>query len=178
MQLELLDKLCRETAQSEYDAHLHTRRHARRLGDCPPGDALVAISQHAEAAWPRFVVAASLERGLGIELARWTAMLFSNLRHFALDRIIDAQRAYRATLLGLVHGIDCARLMRQVALLRGERALVTWCDDVIPEREDLLQHASRALLWFASEPAVALRASSRTREIESTSSSRPDTSVI
>jgi len=158
----LVDKLVRELAQSEFDARLHTLRQARRLGPCPPADALAAISEHATSTWPGFLAAAGRKRAIGIEIGRFVARVFSATRHFAVDLVIDAQRAYRGTLLGLVHGLDCARLLRAAAARCGEHGLARWCDQMLEDRVELLEVAANALLWFAEVPDVALhRAGSR-----------------
>lgn len=160
---QLVDKLTRELAQAEFDARLHTQRQARRLGPCPPGDALAAISDHATSTWPGFVAAAGPNRTVSIEIGRLVARLFSATRHFAVDLVIDAQRAYRGTMLGLVHGLDCERLLRATAARSGDFALARWCERMLVDRVELLEDASNAMLWFAERPEIALRPAGRGR---------------
>src|ERR1700742_875069 len=102
----LRDKLCRELAQAEHDARLHTRREAKRLGDCPPGNALLAIAEHADDVELALAKLTKHRVGPGLRLARALAKVFSGVRHFFVDRLVDRERTYRATLLGLKHGIN------------------------------------------------------------------------
>jgi hypothetical protein len=152
---KLRSKLCRELAQSEHDAKLHTMREARRLGTVPPAVALRAIATHAEEQRPRFE---SLMRRqpAGLQLGRAVGFVFSTLRHYMFDRLLDTERSYRATLLGLKHGLDVARLLREVAARDGDAALVRFCDDLLVERALLVEDAEQQLAWFAECPQKAL----------------------
>jgi len=152
---KLREKLCRELAQSEQAASVHTRREAHRLGDVLPADKLRAIAAHAEYMRPRFDSLVVHKQPAGIRAGRLAGELFSALRQFAFDRMLSAERSYRATLLGLKHGLDCARLLREVAR-RDERVrLHRFCDDLIAEREVLIRDAEQALVWFAARPEIA-----------------------
>lgn len=155
---KLREKLCRELAQSEYDAVTHTRREARRLRRTPPAKVLKAISAHAESMQGRF--AAILEQNgqrVGRKVARAIGEIFSVLRHAVFDRVIDVERSYRATLLGLRHGADLMRLLHAVAVREGDAKLSAFCEELLAERLVLLDRAERALGWFADEPELALR---------------------
>jgi hypothetical protein len=152
----LRDKLCRELAQVERDARLHTRREARRLGDVPPARALLAIATHADEVEMVLEKMIGQRQGIGVRIARAVAHAFSGVRHFFLDRLIDRERSYRATLLGLKHGIDTLRLLREVATLNGDRRHLKFCDLVLVERLCLLEDAEQALVWFAEHPQLAL----------------------
>src|SRR5688572_15180511 len=113
---KLYAKLCRELAQSEQSASVHPRREARRLGDTAPAQALLAIAAHADELRPRFEALMAKRQPKGIEIGRVFGRAFSAIRHAIADRLIDAERSYRGTLLGLHHGIDVTRLLREVAL--------------------------------------------------------------
>lgn len=152
----LRDKLCRELAQSEHDARLHTRREARRLGDCPPGRALLAIAEHADDVELALEKLTKSRVSTGLKLARVIAKMFSGFRQFFVDRLIDRERSYRATLLGLKHGIDTLRLLREVVTINCDVALLKFCDLVLVERLCLIEDAEQALVWFAEQPEVAL----------------------
>lgn len=158
----LRDKLGRELAQSEHDAVVHCAREARRYGGQPPAQAMRAISSHARAIRPRL---APLWRAqpTGVRLGRAVGELFSLTRHLVLDWLIDAERSYRATLLGLRHGLDAARLLREVARVQHDDAAVACCDQLLDERATLLDAATAELRWFAEHPALALRSSHRVR---------------
>lgn len=153
---QLREKLCRELAQSEHDAVTHTLREAARLGPRAPADRLCAIAAHAEHLRPRMDALMVPAQPLGIRVGRLVGEVFSGLRHYVVDRLISTERSYRATLLGLRHGIDAAWLLRDVARRTDHVRLFRFCDDLIAEREVLLREAERALVWFAEHPRVAL----------------------
>jgi hypothetical protein len=146
---ELRTKLCRELAQSEHDAQLHPRREARRLGDIPPAHALVAIAEHADEVRPRLEALLVKRAPKGRHLGRAVGKAFSGIRHAIVDRLISNERSYRATLLGLRHGVDCARLLREVALCDGDYHLVRFCDELLLDRLALIERAEQALAYFA-----------------------------
>jgi hypothetical protein len=158
----LLDKLCRELAQAEHDAFLHCARQARQLGACPPAHALRAISEHAETTWPSYVQATGRRR-VGTRIGKLVAKTLSATRHLAVDRVIDAQRSYRATLIGLKHGLDCARLLAEVAIRDDEPELVRWLGEMLPRRRELVASAEDAMEWFAEWPEVAVHVAARRR---------------
>lgn len=159
---KLRTKLCRELAQSERSADVHTRREARRLGDAPPAHALLALGAHARAEKARFdALACKRQAESGLQLARAVGGLFSTLRHVLFDRLIDTERSYRGTLLGFRHGLDIARLLREVSLRLGDDHLVGFIDDWMPRRLELLHVAERELAWFAEVPARAVQSGAR-----------------
>lgn len=157
----LREKLCRELSQSERDASLHTTREAGRLGDVPPAQALLAIAAHARSLRAAFDALITTDQPVGVRLGRTVGHVFSALRHFLFDRMIDTERSYRGTLLGLRHGVDITRLLREVALREGDAKLVRFCDELLVERQGLLEHAEQALAWFADEPTLALKSGAR-----------------
>ncbi len=159
---KLRAKLCRELAQSEHSADVHTRREARRLGDVPPAHALLALGAHARAEKSRFdALACKRQAESGLQLARVIGDAFSTLRHFLFDRLVDTERSYRGTLLGFRHGLDTARLLREVCVRLGDDHLVGFSDDWMPRRLELLHIAERALGWFADVPARAVQSGAR-----------------
>ncbi len=158
---KLCTKLCRELAQSEHSATVHPRREARRLGQVPPAAALLAIAQHAETQRPRFEALMVKRQPVGLRVGRGFGELFSSLRHALFDRLIDTERSFRATLLGLRHGVDVVRLLREVALRSGDSHLLQFCDEWLIERLCHLEHAERTLAYFADQPARALQSGLR-----------------
>jgi len=161
------EKLCRELAQSEQSAEVHPAREARRLGRTPPGRALRAISEHATRLRPE-LTAMCVDQPLGIRVGRAAGEMFSTLRHLVFDRLIDTERSYRGTLLGLRHGVDLARLLREIALRRGQDGLVQYCDELLVDRVILIEDAEAALAWFADEPGRALQSGLWASEIPTT----------
>jgi len=151
----LREKLCREIAQAELSAILHPEREARRLGDVPPAEKLLEISAHAKHMRPRLDALLVPNQPVGIRVGRLVGEMFSNTRHFFFDRFLSTERSYRATLLGLHHGIGIAKLLRELAQREDLVRLHRFCDDLIADREPLLREAERVLAWFADHPDIA-----------------------
>jgi hypothetical protein len=146
----LLDKLLRELQRSEAQALEHPSREGRRLGETPPVDALRDVAMHALAMRPRLQLA--LE-GHGLTAGRGgIGATLSTLRQLVTDRIHDAERAYRAALLDLRHGLDVVRVLREVARLEELFGLIRWCDDWLPARRTLIARVEAHLAWFADQP--------------------------
>lgn len=154
----LREKLCRELAQSEHDAIIHCCGEASRYGAQAPGQVLRVIADHAREIRPRLDYLWATQR-LGLRLGRVVGEVFSAVRHFAVDWMIDAERSYRATLLGLEHGVGVARLLREVFVHQQDYAALRVCDELIEGRTRLLARAADRLRWFAEHPDVALRSS-------------------
>lgn len=146
----LLDKLLRELVRSEAQALEHPGREGRRLGETPPVDALRDVGVHALAMRPRLQLA--LE-GHGLAAGRGgIGATLSTLRHLVTDRMHDAERAYRAALLDLRHGVDIVRVLREVSRLEELFGLIRWCDDWLPARRTLVARVEAHLAWFADQP--------------------------
>jgi hypothetical protein len=146
----LLDKLLRELLRSETQAIEHAPREARRIGETSPVVALRDVAMHSLAMQPRLTHA--LE-GHGLAAGRsGISATLSSLRHIVTDRIHDAERAYRASLLDLRHGVDVVRVLREVARLEELFGLIRWCDDWLPARRTLVARVEAQLAWFADQP--------------------------
>ena len=154
---KLRAKLCRELAQSEHSAAFHCKREAKRLGDVPPAHALLAIAHHAQSMRMRFEEIAKKKPTMGMALGRAVGEVFSILRHAVFDRVIDVERSYRGTMLGAKHGLDVARLLREVALVSRETEMIDIINEWLPEREALVRKAEEQLAFFAEEPRMAIR---------------------
>jgi hypothetical protein len=154
---KLYAKLCRELAQSEHSAVVHTHREANRLGEVPPAQALLALGQHAAMLKPRFSALLSKRQPVGMFAGRTVGQMFSTLRHFLFDRMIDVERSYRGTLLGFHHGIACARLLREVSERLGDEHMVSFCEDLLTDRLPLLEAAEQQVGWFARQPQKAIK---------------------
>lgn len=153
----LIATCCRELAQAERSALVHPRREGRRLGDVPPGRALLAISEHAEANRQRLASLLRSRAGAGVAIGRVLGELFSDVRHGVVDRLIDSERSYRGTLLGLEHGRDLVRLIAAAARRTDDPHLLAFCDEWLLERGRLIDVAHAALAWFAEHPERALQ---------------------
>jgi hypothetical protein len=158
---KLRSKLCRELSQSEQSARVHPLREARRLGDVPPAAVLRALSAHAERLRPRLESLVRRDQTIGDQLGRSVGSLFSACRHLVFDRLIDTERSYRGTLLGFHHGLDVARLLREVARRAGDSYLEAFCEELIVTRRPLLDQAEATMAWFAERPERALRSGLR-----------------
>ncbi len=159
--IQLRDKLSRELAQAEHDARIHTRREAGRLGDVPPARALLAIADHADEVEVSIEKLIGHRQPVGLRLAHAVALAFSNARHYVFDRLIRTERSYRMTLLGLRHGLDVLRTLREVAASNHDVKLLKFCDRILVERLCLIEDAEQALAWFAEMPELALRSNAR-----------------
>jgi hypothetical protein len=153
----LHDKLCRELAQSEHDAHLQSRREAQRQGPGLPSEILLEIADHAEQTEARLRAQITSGQPIGAALSLVAAKLFSNLRYYAFDRMIAHERSYRATLLGLRHGLDAAHLLRATAERAFRPQIQTLCAELIRIREPMFVRAVAALDWFADHADLAIR---------------------
>lgn len=151
----LHDKLARELLQSERDAHLQTRREAKRQGPGVPTDLLLEIADHAEQTEAR--LRALIVPPFSVAMSLFVAKTFSNLRYYAFDRMIAHERSYRATLLGLRHGLDAAYLLRAAAMRAFRPQTTNLCTELIRVREPLLQKAVDAVSWFAEHPQFAMK---------------------
>lgn len=156
-----LANLVRELFQTEQSARRHPRIEIQRLGDVPPALVLRAVAAHADEALVALPVVVTEEQ-LPVSLGgRTVGATFSALRNQIVDLFLTAERSYRATLLGMRHGVDLVVLLEQVARRDRADALADWCADWLARRRPLLADAEQALSWFAQNPERALAASER-----------------
>ncbi len=134
-------------------------REASRLPGTPAAEALLRISRHAETSLadlpPSFLT------GGAIGLAPLVGQLFSGIRQLVVDRMSDRERSYRATLLGMRHGIDLVRLIIPLARAQRENSFEGWCIEWLYTREELVAQATAQLDWFARHPRQAIQISTR-----------------
>lgn len=150
----LYHKLGRELMQSERSCRVHARREAKRQGPGPAADAMLALAMHADRCEPRLEELIG-KPSIGIAAARVVAYTFSNVRHGFTDRLLAHERTYRATLLGVRHGLECSYLLSQVAKQADMRGMHGYLQTMLPERAALLDAARDALGWFAQHPRHA-----------------------
>ncbi|MFN7143693.1 MAG: hypothetical protein ACK4YP_07960 [Myxococcota bacterium] len=153
---ELVRTLVPEIFQSERSAARHTRVEARRLGSVPPADALHAVAVHADEAL-RALTGMSRPLDLHGRLAgQVVGTTFSLLRVGVGDRLLDPERSYRGTLLGIHHGIETVILLRAAAEGMPEYdALVGYLGGWLETRRRLCDDCVAQLGWFAQNPEVA-----------------------
>jgi len=162
-QRALLTGLMRELMQSEWSAVRHPRREASHFGAAPPAQALRAVADHAEKNIGELrAVARRHDLPIGrVAVAVGAAM--SALRHTIVDRMIERERSYRATLLGMRHGIDLVKLIRRIADDGGMVELAGFCTHWLEAREPLVERVESAMSWFASHPHRAAEVPRRRR---------------
>jgi hypothetical protein len=153
--VHLHDKLVRESTQAEHDAVIHGKREAHRQGPGAPADALLAIAAHAETIEAQLRAVTAANQPFGTAVALVVAKIFSNVREHVVDHVLAHERTYRATLLGMRHGLDAAILLRDVAGEAGRSELHDVLDAMVPRRSELLDDAVEALGWFAMYPRRA-----------------------
>jgi hypothetical protein len=152
---ELLESLFRELAQTERSAESHARREARRLVGTP-AHAREAVASHA-AKVDRELDALARAEELPTSGGRAIGRAFSNLREAIADRLVDRERSYRGTLLGLRHGIDVVTMLRHVADASGRVEIAGFCTRWLDERPALVDAVARELSWFAHHPTAAVQ---------------------
>ena len=152
---KLLHNVVHEVFQTETSALRHCRREAERLGATGPGRAMIAISEHAAQVLDALGPVCKRE-GLPVSVGGSTAGLFlSEMRDKVLDRVIQSERSYRGTLMGLHHGIDLMKLVTLASEASGKTSLLDLCADWIPARTALVNRAIEELSWFVMHPERA-----------------------
>jgi hypothetical protein len=153
---ELLHTLFIELFQTEQSADVHSRREADRLDSTPPANALRAVADHAHAALGEFSALAEPRGFSATRAGMAVGSFFSQVRDLLADRLIDRERSYRGTLLGMRHGMDLVRSLRDVADVAGDAALTTALDAWLRARAPLVDNVAAELAWFARNPERAL----------------------
>jgi hypothetical protein len=151
----LLRSLLVEVFQAERSGVEHPRREAMRLGDTPPAYAMAAISDDCVRALEELRIAAPFARETG-GLGERIGHALSVVRERATDLVATRELSYRATLLGVQHGMDAIALLRAAADEAADGDLVVWCLRTLARREPLLADAQNALAWFGSNAAAAI----------------------
>lgn len=150
-----LANLIRELFQTEQSAKEHPIIEAERLGDVPPAAVLRAVAAHAEAALaelPPLVVRHDLPVSEG---GKTVGAAFSAIRDHFVDLLLNVEKSYRGTLLGMRHGVDLVELVQYVAREEGDVELARWCASWLEQRRPLVEAAARELAWFAANPSRA-----------------------
>ena len=79
----------------------------------------------------------------------------SLVRDFGTDLFLSSEKSYRATVLGVHHGIGAIALLEDVAIASNDQELADFCAEVLLERRSLVLAAEEELAWFAEHPGVA-----------------------
>lgn len=150
-----LANLVRELFQTEQSAKEHPTIEADRLGDVPPAQVLRAVAAHATEALeqlPPIVQRYDLPVSEG---GKTVGAAFSAIRDHFVDLLLNVEKSYRGTLLGMRHGVDLVELVQYRAREEGDVGLARWCSDWLERRRPLVEAAARELAWFAANPSRA-----------------------
>jgi hypothetical protein len=159
---QLVPRLFVELFQTEKSACEHPRIEAERLGETPPAYAMLAVSAHAERTLAEIRRVAEAEALVSTSVGTFLGGTFSAFRDWFIDRALDREKSYRATLIGLRHGIDLVRLLHSASRSERRSELVEFCRAWLSQRPPLVEAAARQLDWFGAHAPIALE-SSRTR---------------
>ena len=152
----LIHTLFAELFQTERSAELHSQREAQRFACEPPAEALRAVSIHARSALAEIRTLAAAREMSDTRAGAWVGSFFSMVRETVADRLLDRERSYRGTLLGMRHGQDVMRLLELTAEAAGDMALVSYCERWLEVRAPLVDRVATQLSWFARNPERAL----------------------
>lgn len=152
---ELLQNLFLELFQTEQSARRHATREAARLGTAGPAEALRATAEHAAEALGELPALARAQQLPISWIGKIVGSAFSRFRDLFADRLIDEERSYRGTLLGLRHGVDLVKMIRHVADTAGRVEVGGFCTRWLAAREPLVTAVEQQLSWFAHHPEVA-----------------------
>jgi hypothetical protein len=154
----MLKALLPEVRQSERSAIRHPEAEARRLGPCPPAEALMAVAEHAKREEPSLDAMAEARASTRNRVGAALGSLFSIGRNRMADHLLTAEQSYRGTLLGLWHGVHAVTQFRSAAVREGDPEVVAWCDRWLAEREPLVRGVVEQMQWFVDHPDRGLRA--------------------
>jgi len=151
----LLATLFRELFQTEQSAERQCRREADRLGATGPSGAMRAVAQHAAAVLQELP---GLSRAEHLPVSRFGQLVgaaLSRARDLITDRLIEEERSYRSTLLGIRHGVDLVTMIRHVADSVGRVEIGGFCTRWLAARQPMVAAVEQQLAWFAHHPDVA-----------------------
>lgn len=150
-----LATLVRELFQTENSARLHPVIEAERLGEVPPARVLRAVAEHAAEALDE-LPALVASQGLPVsEAGKRMGAALSSLRDHFIDLLVNMEKSYRGTLIGMRHGVDLVELVQYTAREQGDNRLADWCEVWLARRRPLVEAAARELAWFAANPVLA-----------------------
>lgn len=152
----LVATLLPELFQTEESARVHPQREAKRLGPSSPATAMLAVAGHAAAAQQRFRELAEARGHHAAEGGAAIGRLFSAIRTFGSDLFLSREKSYRATILGVRHGVGVVALLEDAAIASGDQELADACADWLTARRPLADALEQELSWFADHPDLAL----------------------
>lgn len=153
---QLFCSVVAELFQSERSASRHPLVEAERVGDTPAAQPMQLVAAHATRALSELEVLSQdrdLKVGAGM---RALGRTLSAVRNRVADLSLRREQSYRFTMLGIRHGIDTVRLLRELALERDDPELVSWTEQWLEERLQLIGQAESQMRWFARFPEEAI----------------------
>lgn len=157
----LLQTLVQELFQTETSAVRHCRREGSRYGDAAPAQALRAVADHAEEVLQRLPHLATHESLPVSKFGIFTGALLSQLRDRIFDRLIQSERSYRGTLLGIRHGVDLVLSLRHASEAVGNEHIFDFCESWLVQRNVLMSRVEEELVWFSRHPDAAVQGAGR-----------------
>lgn len=152
----LVTVLLPEVFQTEESALLHPQREANRLAGTPPAASMLAVSAHAKEALVNLRRLAEARGHEAAEGGTTIGKIFSVLRDFGTDLFLSSEKSYRATILGIRHGLGVFMFLEDAAIASGDQELADYCAEWLAKRTKLTEAVEHDLAWFADHPDVAL----------------------
>lgn len=150
-----LATLVRELFQTETSACLHPIIEAERLGEVPPAQALRAVAAHATEVLEELPPLVARHELPVSQAGKLMGAALSALRDHFIDLLINMEKSYRGTLIGMRHGVDLTLLVQYTAREQGDEGLAQWCETWLARRRPLVEAVARELAWFAANPVLA-----------------------
>jgi hypothetical protein len=154
---KLMVSLFRELWQTETSAARHPLVDADRLGSAPPAQALRAVSAHATEVLRELEMLARHQNLPVSSAGMAVGGAFSHTRQKFADLLLDVERSYRGTLLGMRHGVDLVELIAATARAQQNVELASFFDRWLTTRKPLYEQCVRELQWFARNEDRALQ---------------------
>lgn len=146
-----LQHLARTAAKTEHFAVRHCEREAERLRHAVAVGALLSIADHARASLE--VLPSVMERdGLAALGPAHEVELFEELREVLAGFVMENERAYRATIVSLRHGVALMHDVWSSARTGGKVTLSGFCEAWVATRSSLIDQAESELTWLHQHP--------------------------
>lgn len=154
----LLENLGPELFQTETSASRHCRREAKRYAGAAPSVPLLATAKHADGALVQLKELTARDDMKLSTTGVAIGALLSSVRERLADHLIEAERSYRGTLIGMRHGVDLVITLRHVVTAANRLDWVRFCDEWLNVRVPLVAQTEQQLAWFAehSDRAIEL----------------------
>jgi hypothetical protein len=149
---KLQHNLLREVYQTETSAVRHCQREADRLGAVSPAQAMLAVRTHAQEAVPALIDVCRREQLPVSSLGSAAGAFFSQFRDKLADRLMQSERSYRVTLLGIRHGIDLMRMVSATADAANKLVLEEFCQGWLTTRIVMAERVQDEMTWFVRHP--------------------------